>query len=217
MSSSKVDRALYGPSWTEVILGAVLSFVLGVVLSAIALILKPIETVREIPEDAPAHAVYYIEGAKSGTRGREAPTKLELLRAGQDITLSEEELNVLASDILTVPDGEEGDSPDVIPNFRIADGQLQVAYPVTFGYSGIERTVFIIAAGQLVPVGDRVAFQPERYTIGSFNALRLPALQNLIAGQIFARNPPSEEILGIWNGLTDAGMQEDRTVRLSMR
>ena len=38
MSSKKLERALYGPSWTEVILGAVLSLALGGVLAAAVLI-----------------------------------------------------------------------------------------------------------------------------------------------------------------------------------
>jgi len=217
MSSKKIDRALYGPSWIEVILGALLSFALGVVLSGLALVFKPVETVREIPEDAPSDAIYYIEGAKSTTRGRSATVKLDQLRAGQTVSLNEEELNFLATDALTVPDGEEGDSPEVVPNFRIADGRLQIAYPVTLGYSGIERTVLIIATGQLAPVDGGVAFQAESFTIGALQAVRLPALQDLIAGQILSRNPPSEDILGVWNGLTDAGMQEDGTIFLSMR
>ena len=45
MATKKVDRALHGPSWTEVILGAVLSIILGVVLGAALLVFTVVEVV----------------------------------------------------------------------------------------------------------------------------------------------------------------------------
>jgi hypothetical protein len=47
---SKVDRAIYGPGWGEVIFGALLSLVLGVVLGALLLVLKPVVIAKETPK-----------------------------------------------------------------------------------------------------------------------------------------------------------------------
>lgn len=95
MSSKKVERALYGPSWTEVILGAVLSFVLGGVLAAAVLIARPVKTVRELPKesDREREVIYYIEGSRDSTKGRQWQAKRQQLVAGESVALTEEELN----------------------------------------------------------------------------------------------------------------------------
>jgi hypothetical protein len=95
MSSKKVERALYGPSWTEVILGAALSFVLGLVLAAAVLIARPVKTVRELPKEADREreVIYYIEGSKDSTKGRQWQAKRQQLVAGESVALTEEELN----------------------------------------------------------------------------------------------------------------------------
>ncbi|HWA11009.1 MAG TPA: hypothetical protein VG838_16325 [Opitutaceae bacterium] len=93
MASKKVDRALYGPSWAEVILGAALSFVLGAVLAAVVLVLRPVQTVRELPKEPVRDAVYYIEGSKDSTKGKQWLRKKELLNQGTSVALTEDELN----------------------------------------------------------------------------------------------------------------------------
>lgn len=95
MSSKKVERALYGPSWTEVILGAVLSFVLGGVLAAAVMIARPVKTVREMPKEAEIQRgmVYYVEGSKDSTKGKTWQVKRQQLVAGESVALTEDELN----------------------------------------------------------------------------------------------------------------------------
>ncbi|MES1166853.1 MAG: hypothetical protein ABUL68_02525, partial [Pseudomonadota bacterium] len=99
MASKKIDRALYGPSWAEVIIGAVLSFVLGVLLAATLLILKPVPTVRELPKEPVAGVVYYIEGSKDATKGKLWASKHQMLATGTSVTLSEDELNAIFAPI----------------------------------------------------------------------------------------------------------------------
>ena len=67
--SSKLDRAKYGPSWTEVIFGAFLSIVIGVIAGFLMLALKPVITAKEIPKDAPPGQVYFIPGSKASASG----------------------------------------------------------------------------------------------------------------------------------------------------
>lgn len=108
MSSKKVDRALYGPSWTEVIIGAALSFVIGMILAAAVLVLRPVQTVRELPKEPGRDVVYYIEGSKDSTRGRQWLRKREMLDQGTSVTLSEDELNAA---FYTTPPADKAKPP----------------------------------------------------------------------------------------------------------
>src|SRR3569833_581460 len=95
---SKVDRAKNGPGWGEVILGAVLSLVLGVAIGAVLLILKPVVPAKEQPKEATAGTVYYIEGRRGGAaEAQQAMAKERALVSGQSVRVSEEELTALAA------------------------------------------------------------------------------------------------------------------------
>jgi len=91
--SKKIDRALYGPSFLEVILGAVLSLVLGVVLALVYLIAKPVPLVREMPKEPVRGVVYYIEGSKDATKGKAWVRKKKIWLGGGSVALNEDELN----------------------------------------------------------------------------------------------------------------------------
>src|SRR5882724_793894 len=92
--SKKMDRALYGPSFVEVILGALLSFALGVVLATVFLIIKPVEAVKELPKEPVKGAIYYLAGSKDGSKGKAIVRKRKALVAGQSVALTEDELNL---------------------------------------------------------------------------------------------------------------------------
>lgn len=91
--SKKIDRALYGPSFVEVILGAVLSFILGVALAAVYLIAKPVTLVKELPKEPAREAIYYIEGSRDVTKGKVWTKKHKILVGGGSVALTEDELN----------------------------------------------------------------------------------------------------------------------------
>ena len=93
--SSKIDRALHGPSWLEVTLGALFSVILGAVLAAAWLVVKPVETVRELPKEPVKGTVYYIEGSTNNTQGRLGPRKQQSFIAGETVTVNEQELNTV--------------------------------------------------------------------------------------------------------------------------
>ena len=61
--SKKIDRAAHGPGWAEVILGAVLSIVLGVVLGAVVLIIRPVVVAKELPKEPDPNSLT-VEAAK---------------------------------------------------------------------------------------------------------------------------------------------------------
>lgn len=96
--SSRLSRHTRGPSWAEVILGATLSVALGVVLGAVFMAFQPIEIVKELPPEAERKAgvVYHIDGSRDTNKARLATTKKKAFLEGQSVTLTEDELNVLA-------------------------------------------------------------------------------------------------------------------------
>lgn len=97
MSSSRIDRALYGPSLFEVTFGAILSVLLGAILAIGYLVLKPVEVVKVMPAEDQriAGATYFIEGSKDFAKGKQWMRKRQMLvesTPGQ-ISLTEDELN----------------------------------------------------------------------------------------------------------------------------
>lgn len=226
--SKKIDRALHGPSWSEVILGAVLSLVLGGTIAVVYLIIKPVEVVREMPKEPVKGAVYYLEGSKDSSRGREWLAKRRQFVAGQSVTVTEEELNTAFASIAgdkskpkagpPAKDAAPASNPVMSPgaaNFRIRNGKLQIGVPVTFNILGLTRDVPVFASGKFEKKGDHFVFEPETYHIGSLAAERLPVLPNFMTGRILAAQPVPEDIATAWTKLSGVAV-EDRTLRLSM-
>jgi hypothetical protein len=231
MSKKKIERALYGPSWTEVILGAVLSLALGIVLGGVYLVLKPVATVKELPKkDAARGVVYYIEGSKDANKGRQWLRKRQQIAAGQSVGLTEDELNTAfaaapaAGAAPAAPVDKSKPAPlktnDVFsagaPNFRLLDGQLQVAVPCTVNVFGFTQTFPVIAKGGFAKKGDVFVFEPETFYVGSLAANRLPILESYVMKRILAAQPPPDDLVNAWKKLSGIAV-EDHTLRLSMQ
>jgi hypothetical protein len=154
--SKKIDRALYGPSWAEVILGACLSLLLGMALAAAYLVTKPVETVREMPKEPIPGQIYLVEGSKDGTKGRQWKAKQLQLIAGTSVNLTEDELNTAVA-VLNAPKAKPAGAKEEETaaeaeklalgalNFRIRGGEMQVAVPVTLNVLGLGTTVMVHA------------------------------------------------------------------------
>lgn len=171
MRNKKLERAMYGPSWFEITFGGVLSIILGVVVAVTVLIFKPIETVKEkeMPkeEERDRRMVYYVEGSREYTKGRQWIRKRQLLTEGTpgEIVFIEEELNSWA--VSSVPkerqllpvkkkpdekDAAKNTPPPVdenkpfpaelvtpyAANFKIRDGVVQAALPTMVNIPFIE-------------------------------------------------------------------------------
>lgn len=118
MADKKIEKALYGPSTTEVALGALLGFVLGVVVAVVYLVWKPVQRVPQIPKDAPANVVYLIPGNESSMKGRAWQAKVKTLVNGGEASFNEEELNAFAATIVPPPTGttpKEGEKAKPTP------------------------------------------------------------------------------------------------------
>ncbi len=208
------DRALYGPSTAEVVLGATLSLILGPVLASAFLIAKPVESVRAIPDEPERNQVYYIAGANAG--GGQWLRKKQIFVEGEsmEIDLSENELNRWITSTRVEPDAAEA-APMIAlreVNFRIADGKLQVGLPTDITIPLFNRTIIIQAAGQFKPDGDRFRFDLDRLMVGSLAVHRLPIISGIVAGRLLAAQEMGEEVTSSWDSLSAVSIEDNKLI-----
>jgi hypothetical protein len=240
---NKIERALHGPSWTEVFFGAFLSLVLGVALGALLLLLRPAIQVKTLPkpEDRPRGAVYYMEGSRDATRGREGMAKLRAFVDGKSVAVTEDEVNaVLIAATKSGPGGaaKAGEKKPVekkvagkdaksleftkieetlavgTPNVRIREGVMQVAAPVTVNLFGITEKLIVQARGGFVKQGDMFVFEPAQIFLNSCAVERIPVVAAYMRSKLLAAHPIPEDLLAAWRKLTTVAI-DDNTLRLS--
>lgn len=220
--SRKIDRALHGPSWVEVILGALLSFVVGVVLGAALLIFRPVVVVKEMPkgDKLDPKAVYFVEGSRDGTKGREAAAKRKMFGEGRSVTVVEDELNALAGPaaaFVPPPAGKAPEKPgaaaasdDIMatgtPNFRIRDGALQIGVPVTVSLLGISEKVIVQTRGGFQKRGVFV-YEPDVFYVGSLPLQRLPYVAKYAREKFLYAQAIPEDIKAAWPKLANVAVE----------
>jgi hypothetical protein len=218
--SRKIDRALRGPSWIEVILGALISLVLGVALGATLLVLRPVVAVKQMPkEDAiDREAIYFVEGSRDGTRGRDAAAKRKAFVGGQSVSVTEDELNALAGPAASfAPAGETkpGAAPAPAsdqtvapgtPNFRLRDGSLQVGVPVTISLLGVTEKVIVQTRGGFEKQGSTFVYEPNEFYVGSLPLQRLPFLARYARDQFLNTAAVPEDIKTAWMKLASVSI-----------
>ena len=216
--SRKIDRALHGPSWLEVFLGAALSLLLGVVLGAVVLIFKPVVVVRQMPkEDAiDPKAVYYIEGTKEASRSRNALAKRKAFASGQTVTVTEDEINSLiaqpaaprAAGSAPAADAESEDTLAVgTPNVRLRDGTMQVGVPVTLNLPGLSKKFTVQTQGGFEKQGGIFVYEPDVFYFGSLPLQRLPLVANLARDKFLDAQEIPEDIKTAWAKLSGVSIE----------
>jgi hypothetical protein len=222
----KLERELNGPSATEVILGAALSLVLGAVLAAVYLVLKPVSTVKEMSKEPVAGVVYYLEGSRDSSKAREAMSKQKNLIQGGTIALNEDELNALAA-AATVPAvaAKAGDkapasaAPQSVaagsPNFRIRGGVLQIGVPVNVNVAGLSQRVIVQARGGFAKHGDTFVFQPTEFYVGSCPLQNVPVAKAIVMKQVLGAVSMPQDLAAAWRKLSDVTV-EGSTLTLTM-
>jgi hypothetical protein len=221
--SKKIDRALYGPSWTEVIFGALLSIVLGVVLSAAYLITKPVATVKEMPKEPVAGTIYHIEGSKDATKGRSWVAKRQQLVAGMSVTVTEEELNTAVTAVNAPAPKKAGAKEEPAaepakpgafipgaPNFRIRDKEVQIAVPVTVNTLDLGLNVLVQARGDFEKRGEQFVFAPRTLLVGSCPVEKIPGLANIIMQKFVGAQKVPEDIAGAWAKLASVSIDGNK-------
>lgn len=226
--TKKVDRAVHGPTWTEVILGALLSLILGAVLGALLLVFRPVTVARELPKEPEKRAVYYIEGSREAGPGREAPAKRKAFLAGQSVTVNEAEINALIGASRVDAEKKGGEKPKdgkaaeaagggafVVgaPVVRIANGEFQVGAPVTIDLLG--HKIIAQARGGFEKDGQVFVFKPTEIYLGSCPLQRLPLLSGMLRSKFVAAQPIPEDIMEAWQKLAAVSVQ-GKTLKLTM-
>lgn len=219
--NSKIDRAADGPSWTEVTFGALLGILIGALLAAVWLVQKPVQTVRELPKEPVAGVIYYIEGSANSSMGAAWMRKRQLFVAGSSISVSEHELNTAARNLSSnggnKTDGKEAGMVTPGPlNFRIADGELQIASKVDVALLGLQSALQVVARGEFVRRGDHFAFEPNQVYVGSCRVDRLPVIGGMILRKVTQAMVLPEDLNAAWSKV-DAVTIDGAEMQLVMR
>ena len=220
-SKKQLERELYGPSMTEVCLGATLSVMLGGMLAAAYLVVQPVEQVRSMPKEPDETKTYYVTGsARSSGGGQWLRKKQMLIEGGRtELTLNENELNTWMSSSEAKPEADE-ESPGMIEaesiNFRVADGMLQIGIPCAINVAGFNQSVIIQAQGGFERGADQFVYVPERLLIGTLDVRRLPFVSDILIGRFMAAQEVPEELSNAWDSLDEVTIEGD-VVKLARR
>jgi hypothetical protein len=138
------------------------ALVLGVVVAGLVLALRPVA-----PGEGPvAGSARYVAGSAEAERAREAPVRRESLRAGQDVTFTEPELNAL----LVRPRG------GAAPNVRLAEGRIQLARALALPGWPVGYRPVLQARVEPVRAGAGWALQAREVYLGGLALHRLPVV-----------------------------------------
>ena len=232
MVSSKIEKALHGPSMTEVVLGVVLSLILGAAVAFAYLVLKPVAVVKEMPKERVAGTVYYHEGGKDANRGKQWMRKKQLFLAGSSVELNEDELNTwitagtAGSSEKGAPAAKSGKSLPAppgpmlqldVPNFRINGGTLQIGTKGTLNLEifGLRRPLIVQAFGRFVKRGSAFVFAADQFYVGSFPMHKLFSVNDPVLDHLIGSQKVPEDIAEAWKKLADVSI-EGSTLKLSM-
>ena len=180
--SKKIDRALPTSGWGEVILGAALSVVLGAVLGALALVLKPTVTVKELPKEPVAGVTYFIEGSRDTNKGKQAAAKRKSFTQGATGVLSftEDELNALVVSAKAV----------AVPAAEASKALIRAL--------GAQWTVVVQAQGEFARKDHAFVFEPETVLVGSCPVQWLPYASTYVTRKFLSSQTLTEDIAAVW-------------------
>jgi len=101
------------------------------------------------------------------------------------------------------------------PNFRIRDGLVQIAVPVTINLLGLDQHVFAIGTGTFVKKDGGFAFEPATLQLGTCPFQRIPFAAGLIGKKFLNAKAVPEDIAGAWGKLADVTV-DGSTLKLTM-
>lgn len=216
MADKKIEKALYGPSMTEVALGALLGLVAGVLAASVYLVFKPVAQVKEMPaaDKVLKSMVYYIPGNESNAKSRGWQAKQKQILAGKALSLSlvEDELNAWANTLAAPPPAPKaGAKPDAAakpanegifnpgkPNFRIVGDQLQIGGKCLLNWYGLTYEASYLATGTFTKSGDTIGFSADKIYLGSCPIHLLPALAGPLVNHLIDRVKVPDEVRAAW-------------------
>lgn len=227
MTDRKIDKALYGPSVTEVALGAILGAILGVFVACVYLAFKPVKVVREPVKEPVVGMVYYQPGTSDSGRARAWQSKAKMFVAGRTVEADENELNAWASDTFGKTaaatalgaDGTPAKKPEQgflsadAPNFRITDGTMQIGYNCKVNYFGVGTTVVVHATGRFQRTSEGYVFDADEFYFGSCPIQKLFGVAAPIESKLSSLYNIPDEVKAAWAKLAGVTLQ-GRTLKL---
>lgn len=223
MADKKLEKALYGPSTTEVILGAILGLLAGVAVACVYLVFKPVPTVKEMPKEPVRGMVYFLPGSDSRAKSKDWEAKLKQFQSGASIQVNEDELNAwIAAQKNPVPakpaaagaptaaaptaPAAEGFVIPGTPNVRITGGILQVGLPCKLNWFGLATDVTVQARGTFQKSGEQYVFVPQSIHLGSCPLHVLPGIGGLLLGHIVEKQKFSDDLRAAWAKLGEVSI-----------
>lgn len=228
MADKKIDKALYGPSLTEVALGAVLGLIAGVLVACVYLVFKPAMLVKEMPKEPVRGVIYYIPGSESGAKNRNWSAKQKQFVAGTTITVIEDELNAWAASAFAAPAPKAGAKPEDAkpgldgifnpgtPNFKITGGNIQISLKCVLNWFGLTKEVTVVSTGSMTKSGDKFTFKPATLYLGSCPLHLLPAVAGPMASTLIDKKKAPDAITSAWAKLSDVTV-EGGTLKLTVQ
>lgn len=232
MADKKLEKALYGPSMTEVALGAVLGLVVGVLGACVYLVFKPVAQVKELPKEPLRSVVYYIPGNDSNAKSRGWQAKQKQFLAGNTAIISvvEEELNAwgntLAGPAAAAPPPKSAkpgakpapaaDAPKPAvdgvfnpsrPNFHIVEGKLQIGGKCLLNWYGLTYEVTYLTTGTFSKSGDTVSFVADKVYLGSCPLHLLPAASGPLVTHLISKIKVPDEVRAAWAKLNSVTIE----------
>lgn len=210
--------AEHSPSWMEVIFGAVLSFVLGIALGVVVMVLKPVVVAKELPQEPVADAVYYVEGLRGDSnKARLGTAKYTSFVQGQSVKIAEDELNALAVASSGKPLSGKSNTPTEtvsmgMPNARVHDGVLQLGAPVAINLLGIEYSVIMQVRGGFEKRGEIFTYEPSEVYFGSCPLQKLPGVTGYLRGKVMAAQKIPADAVTAWTRLSNVSLEGNALV-----
>lgn len=234
MADKKIEKALYGPSTTEVALGAILGLAAGLLVACVYLVFKPVLQVKEVPKEPVRGAVYYLPGSDSTAKSKGLAAKQKAFIGGAGVELTEDELNAWSTATFgatpaapkPAAKGAEGapaaNQPayDGIfnpgtPNFKLVNGNLQIGLKCVLNWYGLTHEVIVLTTGTLARSGDDVVFVPQTFYLGSCPVHLIPGAAAPLANHLLGKKKIPDEIKSAWAKVSDATI-EGPALKLTM-
>jgi hypothetical protein len=187
------------PGVFGIIIGAVLSTVLGALLGVLHLASQRVEVVAEAPKEPAAGTRYFITGEPPKDSGRSMERKLDQLEnPGAEVAFSEGELNAWSHQTFKPTQLEEAEKNGAVmivagrPNFRFVGKELQLGMENELVVFGSSAPLVLQARGGFEHAGDKMRFKASEAYLGALPLHRLPAGVLEAVGERFAPVAPKE-------------------------
>ncbi len=194
-----------GPGTGEIVVGGILSVLLGALLASAYLVARPLKVVKAIPDELEPGAVYFIEGKKDFEASRRWMFKREVFVQGQSVEVTEGELNFwIASVYPQAASDAPGDAMVSVgtPHFRIESDELKAGALCRLNLFGLVREIAVQSAGGFVKEGERFVFRPRELRVGGLAVHRLGPLGRIVFKRVAGAFEPPEDAAAAWNQLT---------------